>query len=386
MAADGGRGAESAGDRAPGVRIGVVGTGHLGRHHVRILASLPGAELVGIHDARPEVARGARRRARHPRLRLGSRSWRAAARRSCWRCPPASTRGSGAGCSAPGCHLLVEKPIASTLDEADALLAAAAAANRVLAVGHVEFFNPAVQALLAHRARAAVPRGPATGRVLAAQPRRGRHPRPDDPRPADPARPRRHARCARSAPPASPCSRRGSTSRTCGSSSARAAWPTSPLRGSPPSVCASCAPSCRRAYLSLDYQTQELKGYRLESGDGGPRIVPLDLPVVPAEPLRRELEAFVGTCQGEETALVGGADGRRGARDGPGRGVGDRYDARLTAAGRQRPARLGAARELRQPLSSRWPARPAVTASGRGGLQLGSRRCPSRKAREETRT
>src|ERR1044072_9387394 len=38
------------------VRIGVVGTGSLGRHHVRILASLPGAELVGIHDARPEVA------------------------------------------------------------------------------------------------------------------------------------------------------------------------------------------------------------------------------------------------------------------------------------------------------------------------------------------
>ena len=49
---------------------------------------------------------------------------------------------------------------------------------------------------------------------------------------------------------------------------------------------------------------------RLEEADGGRRIAPLELPVVPGEPLRRELEAFVRACRGEATPLVTGRQGR----------------------------------------------------------------------------
>jgi hypothetical protein len=69
-------------------------------------------------------------------------------------------------------------------------------------------------------------------------------------------------------------------------------------------------------YYSLDYQAQEMRGYCLETGDGipgGRRIVPADLTVDRAEPLRRELEAFVAACQNlsGRPPLVDGHQGRR---------------------------------------------------------------------------
>jgi predicted dehydrogenase len=67
-------------------------------------------------------------------------------------------------------------------------------------------------------------------------------------------------------------------------------------------------------YYSLDYQDQEIKGYRLEAdalAEGGRRIVKDDLPVERAEPLRRELEAFVAACRGESAPLVDGQRGRQ---------------------------------------------------------------------------
>lgn len=64
-------------------------------------------------------------------------------------------------------------------------------------------------------------------------------------------------------------------------------------------------------YLSIDYQEQEIKGYRLEYRDREPLIVPDDLPVTKREPLRAELEAFIAACRGEEVDFVGGGEGRR---------------------------------------------------------------------------
>jgi predicted dehydrogenase len=69
-------------------------------------------------------------------------------------------------------------------------------------------------------------------------------------------------------------------------------------------------------YYSLDFQAQEIRGYRLDSereeGDGGERrIVPDDLAVEPAEPLERELTAFLAACRGEPARWVDGAQGRR---------------------------------------------------------------------------
>jgi hypothetical protein len=50
-------------------------------------------------------------------------------------------------------------------------------------------------------------------------------------------------------------------------------------------------------YYSIDYLAQEVHGYRLEQLGSGRRIVPVDLPLARAEPLRRELEAFVAACR-----------------------------------------------------------------------------------------
>jgi predicted dehydrogenase len=64
-------------------------------------------------------------------------------------------------------------------------------------------------------------------------------------------------------------------------------------------------------YYSLDYQAQEIKGYRLEEEGVPKRILPDDLAVEHAEPLRRELEAFLAACRGEDAPRVDGAQGRR---------------------------------------------------------------------------
>ncbi|HXU47259.1 MAG TPA: Gfo/Idh/MocA family oxidoreductase, partial [Thermoanaerobaculia bacterium] len=130
------------------LRIGVVGTGSLGRHHVRILSTLPGVELVGIVDERPEQAAAiAAEHGARVLASLGELADRAEA--AVVAVPTVSHAEVGCFLAERGLHLLVEKPIASSLDEADRLIAASAAAGRHLAVGHVEFHNPAVQALLA---------------------------------------------------------------------------------------------------------------------------------------------------------------------------------------------------------------------------------------------
>jgi predicted dehydrogenase len=64
-------------------------------------------------------------------------------------------------------------------------------------------------------------------------------------------------------------------------------------------------------YFSLDYHDQEVKGFRLEEVGSERRILPADLPVEKAEPLRRELEAFLAACRGEEARVVTGEEGRK---------------------------------------------------------------------------
>lgn len=136
-----------AGDGA--LRIGVVGAGGLGYHHVRLLRDLPGARLVGFHESRAE-------RAAQVQAELGARAYDsldalvddvdaltivvptpahfAVAKRALER----------------GRHLLIEKPIAATLAEADELLELAERAGVVVQTGHVERFNRAVRAALPH--------------------------------------------------------------------------------------------------------------------------------------------------------------------------------------------------------------------------------------------
>jgi len=127
------------------LRIAVIGVGHLGRHHARILASLPGAELVAVVDklrARAEeiaAANGTRPCVDYREV-LGQVDAVTLA------VPTELHREIALPFLSAGVPVLVEKPMARSLEEADEMIAAAARAKVVLAVGHTERFNPAVAA------------------------------------------------------------------------------------------------------------------------------------------------------------------------------------------------------------------------------------------------
>jgi predicted dehydrogenase len=127
------------------LRLAVIGVGHLGRHHARILSSLPGAELVSVVDTyrsrAEEVATANRTRAvfDHRDLLGNVDAVTIAA-------PTEAHAEIGCAFLNAGVPVLVEKPLARTLAEADALIRAAAQARVALAVGHTERFNPAVDA------------------------------------------------------------------------------------------------------------------------------------------------------------------------------------------------------------------------------------------------
>jgi predicted dehydrogenase len=127
------------------LRVGVIGVGYLGRHHARILSSLPGVELVAVVDTNgtraEEVAAANRTQAfQDYREMLAHVDVVTIA------VPTERHQDIALDCLSAGLPVLVEKPMARSLREADAMIAAAAAARVPLAVGHTERFNPAVAA------------------------------------------------------------------------------------------------------------------------------------------------------------------------------------------------------------------------------------------------
>ncbi|MBI4513198.1 MAG: Gfo/Idh/MocA family oxidoreductase [Gemmatimonadetes bacterium] len=127
------------------VRIGVVGVGSVGQHHARILRSLPDAELAGVFDRRveraAEIARNLAARA-YPSLDALLADVDAVTI-----AVPTSHHASVATAALERrVDVLIEKPITSTVQEADALIRLAEAESRVIQVGHIERFNGAVRA------------------------------------------------------------------------------------------------------------------------------------------------------------------------------------------------------------------------------------------------
>jgi predicted dehydrogenase len=137
------------GSSAPKLRCGVVGTGSLGQHHARIYAELAGVDFAGIFETND------------------SRAAEICAKFNCRRF--ATLDELGAACDAvsivvptdlhekvalpllaQGCHLLIEKPICATLEEAERVLAAAQAKQAIVQVGHIEHFNPVMGFLEKH--------------------------------------------------------------------------------------------------------------------------------------------------------------------------------------------------------------------------------------------
>ena len=128
-------------------RVAVIGVGHLGRHHARLLSGLPDVTLVAAVDLQIERARAAAQPS-------GARALTDAAAIAgdvdavTIAVPTADHLAVARPFLERGVHVLVEKPMTSTLAEADELIALARRAGVTLAVGHTERFNPAVQAAL----------------------------------------------------------------------------------------------------------------------------------------------------------------------------------------------------------------------------------------------
>ncbi len=128
------------------IRVAVVGAGEFGKNHIRVLRELEGAELVGIVDINGE-------RARQVAAEFGTEVIRDLDALAAAGVAAASVAVPTKEHASVGCHLLdagvdvlVEKPMASSLKEAGSLIASAQRSGRILQIGHVERFNPAVAA------------------------------------------------------------------------------------------------------------------------------------------------------------------------------------------------------------------------------------------------
>ena len=127
------------------LRIAVIGVGYLGRHHARILSTLPGVELVVVVDTnRPRADEIAA--AHGTRATYDAREIHGSVDAVTIAVPTERHFDLALPFLAAGVPVLIEKPMARSLDEADALIAAARKAEVTLAVGHTERFNPAVEA------------------------------------------------------------------------------------------------------------------------------------------------------------------------------------------------------------------------------------------------
>ncbi|GIW87360.1 MAG: UDP-N-acetylglucosamine 3-dehydrogenase [Isosphaeraceae bacterium] len=123
------------------LRVAVVGVGHLGRHHARLLAGMAGVRLVGVVDTREDQAR-------HIAAQFGTRAYTDFL--------PLLDHVDAVSIAVPtvyhhrvataflsrGIPVLVEKPLAPSVAEAEALLELADRKGAVLQVGHIERFNP----------------------------------------------------------------------------------------------------------------------------------------------------------------------------------------------------------------------------------------------------
>jgi len=301
------------------LRVGVFGIGALGFHHTRLAAALPEAELVGVHDVSPEAAERAAE-AHGARVFDDPEELAAQLDAAVVAVPTIHHEAVAAPLLARGIHCLVEKPIAPDLESAGRLIAAADDGGAVLGVGHVEYYNPAVQALLAaapgarfvevQRLGVFSPRSLDVDVVLDLM---------------------IHDLQILQALDGSPVAEVRATgiavlSDRVDIANARVAFES----GCVANVTASRVSSERarklrlfspERYWSLDYQAQEIKGYQLgEPGSGGEAayaygdrgILPADVVVTPGEPLKAELEAFLARCRGERVPFF--VDGEGGAR------------------------------------------------------------------------
>jgi predicted dehydrogenase len=293
--------------------VAVIGVGSLGQHHARILAGLPEARLVAVVDRDPE--RAAAVAARHGVPALSDHRDLPRDLEAVSVAVPTSAHAEVVmDCLARELAVLVEKPMAPTLQEAEAMAGASARAGRPLLVGHTERFNPAVRAI-APRVRD--PRFIETHRLGVFTSRST-----DVDVVLDLMIHDLDVILSLVPSPVAAVDAVGVNALTDKVDIANAR-----LRfenGCVANVTASRISSDRvrklrifetDAYLSIDYARQEAIAYTLRREAGAaPRIVREELAVDPEEPLQVELRSFLRRVRGEDVAAVTAQEGLRALR------------------------------------------------------------------------
>ena len=128
------------------IRVAVVGAGEFGRNHARVYRELDSVDFIGVYDENSERA-GAVASEFHTEALRSLGDLRGHADAASVAVPTGAHAEVGCRLMEMGIDVLVEKPMASNLSEADALIEAAKRYRRILQVGHVERFNPAVLAV-----------------------------------------------------------------------------------------------------------------------------------------------------------------------------------------------------------------------------------------------
>ena len=291
-----------------GVPIAVIGVGHLGRHHARLLASLPGADLVGVVDQ--DAARAAEIAALHgveafPDLAALPARTRAVV----VAVPTVHHHALALEALARGWDLLVEKPLAASVAQGRAIVEAAHWLGRILQVGHTERYNPAVREALSRVSR---PRflevhrlGVFAGRSLDVDVILDLMIHDlDIALSLDPSGVRDVAAVGVNA-----------LTDKMDIANARVRFASGCVANLTASrISSEMVRKIRifqpESYLSIDSALQELTHVRLErSGGGAPQIARVPSEVVKQEPLRCELQDFVEAVRDSRRPVVSGADG-----------------------------------------------------------------------------
>ena len=135
------------------LRAGVVGLGMMGRNHVRVYSELPDVELIAVADPEPDALKratsGRSARGYSDPLRMFAEEQLDLVSIVA---PTSLHAPLAVAALERGANVLVEKPIASDRHEAEKMIDAAARAGRILTVGHIERFNPAIRELRARLA------------------------------------------------------------------------------------------------------------------------------------------------------------------------------------------------------------------------------------------
>jgi len=287
--------------------VGVVGTGYLGRLHARVLSEMPEVELIGLVDLDDEAADrvsqalGIRR---FPSVDALARDIDCAVVAT----PTTSHAAVASELLEAGCDVLIEKPITTGIEEAQLLIELAASRERIIQVGHVERYNPAVTAIAGLVADV---------RYLEAE--------------------RLGVFAGRSLDidvlfdlmihdlnlVLSLLGHEVTEVRAVGVAVLTAKVDIANVRlemenGAVANLTASRVSQDRvrkirffssESYISVDTKEQDVKGYRLMTSGGTRTIQPMDVAVEKKEPLRAELESFVRCVRERSRPVVAGEDG-----------------------------------------------------------------------------